>query len=508
MEKMIGGNTMENPEMNIPWQSPAPQEPPLPAGKKEFLFGICAAVCGYLLCNFTFFGGFGLAFAVLVIACLAGTGVYLIRSGCQMNGYSAALLALCFVIAAGFGRSDDGLVKFVMTLFLLVAGDLALCHLAGRNRFRAGGFLSLLDAPMSFLFNGIGPLPQALRGIANTLKNGGRAVRRFGAIGVGLMVAVPVLLMLIPLLMSADAAFNGLVQLLPELDLSQLIITAIFGTGITSLIYTRGVALRHKTTDMPELAMGKISVSHLTVNTVLVVVDVVYLMYLLSQLAYFVGGFSGILPEDYTMAQYARQGFFEMAYLCVINLGIIAMAVGLVRKKDGEAPLSTRLLCLFIGMVTVFLVCAASAKMFLYIGGYGLTRLRVLTEVVMLFLCAATMVVCLWLFLPKLQYMKFVVILALAMGAAVLWVDVDTVVAGYNVSAYQSGTLDSIDLDYLDDLGDGAIPAIARLLEDADPQVAQRAREIIRTPKIRWQDFRDWNWASWRAEQIAREEWP
>lgn len=499
---------MENPEMNVPWQNPAPQEPPLPAGKKEFLFGICAAFCGYLLCNFTFFGGFDLGFALLVMACLGGTGAYLIRSGCRLTGYSGTLLALCFVIAAGFGRSDDGLVKFVMTLFLLVAGDLALCLLAGRNRFQTGGVLSLLDAPMSFLFNGVGPLPQALRGVANTLKNGGPAVRRAGAIGIGLAVAVPVLVMLIPLLMSADAAFYGLVQLLPELDLAQLVVTGMFGSGITCLIYTRGVALRHRTAEMPRLAIGRITVSHLTVNTVLAVVDFVYLAYLLSQLAYFVGGFSGILPEDYTMAQYARQGFFEMGYLCVINLGIIALAVGLVKKKEGAAPLSTRLLCLFIGIVTVFLVAAASAKMFLYIGGYGLTRLRVLTEVVMLFLCAATVVVCLWLFLPKLQYMKIVLILGLTVGAAVLWVDVDTVVAGYNVSAYQSGTLDSIDLDYLDDLGDGAIPAIAQLREDEDPQVAQRAREIIRTQNTRWHDFRDWNWSSWRAEQIAMEEYP
>lgn len=500
---------MENPEMNVPWQTPPPaQEPPLPAGKKEFLFGICAAVCGYLLCNFTFFGGFHLGFGLLVIVCLAGTGAYLIRSGCRLTGYSGTLLALCFVIAAGFGRSDDGFVKFIMMGFLLIAGDLGLCLLAGRNRFQTGGILSLLDAPMSLLLNGIGQLPQSLRGVANTLKNGGTAVRRAGAIVAGLAVAVPVLLMLIPLLMSADAAFYGLVQLLPDLDLTQLVITGIFGTGITCLIYTRGVALRHSAKQMPELAMNPITASHLTVNTVLAMVALVYLAYLLSQLAYFVGGFSGILPEDYTMAQYARQGFFEMSYLCVINLGMIVLAIGLVKKKEGAAPLSTRLFCLFIGIVTVFLVTAASAKMCLYIGGYGLTRLRVLTEVVMLFLCAATVAVCLWLFRPKLQYMKFVLILGLVMGAAVLWVDVDTIVAGYNVSAYQSGALDGIDLDYLDDLGDGAIPAIAQLTEDKDPQVAQRARAIIHTHNIRWHDFRDWNWASWRAGQIAMEENP
>ena len=237
-------------------------------------------------------------------------------------------------------------------------------------------------------------------------------------------------------------------------------------------------------------------------NTVLVCICAVYLVYLVSQLAYFVGGFSGILPKEFTMAQYARRGFFEMAWLCAIDLGLIALFVGIVSKKEGKAPLSTRLLCLFIGIVTLFMVAAASAKMFMYIDSYGLTRLRVLTEVIMIFLAISTAVVCLWLFLPKMPYMKVILLVGLIIGAAVLWADVDSMVAGYNVSAYQDGRLDSVDVGYLSTLNDSAIPHIMELTTDSDPQIAEQARNAL-SKKIVWvDDFRDWNFATEYALQV------
>ena len=109
-----------------------------------------------------------------------------------------------------------------------------------------------------------------------------------------------------------------------------------------------------------------------------------------------------------------------------------------------------------------------------------------------------------WLFAPKLAYMKVLLIVAMVIGAAVIWVDVDTVVASYNVSAYQSGKLETIDLDYLSGLGDGAIPQIAKLTDSDNPWVAQQAQEIMNRERRDDCDFRSWNYASWRAEELMK----
>ena len=481
--------------------APVPREPPFPTGKKELIFGVFAVICGMLLCNFTLFGGFNLGFAIAAIACIACSVSYLYAGGCRLNGYSAALLGLSVVIAAGFARSDDGFVKFVLVCFLLLAVNLALCLMAGQNQHSPAGFTSLADPFRAAFMLGIGEMSPAFRGLVGVFKSGGPAVKKTGAILIGLAVAVPLLAIVIPLLMSADAAFSGLLGLLPDLEIGELIVTVLFGAGLACIFYTEGVALRHKPKTGKTASGAKKAVSHLTVNTVLGAVCLVYVVYLFSQLAYFVGGFSGILPEEFTMAEYARRGFFEMAWLCAIDLGVIAVAVGVVTKKEGKAPLATRLLCLFIGLVTMFLVVTASAKMGMYIGSYGLTRLRVLTEVIMVFLGIATALVCVWLFVPKLPYMKAILLIALTMGAATLWADVDTVVASYNVHAYESGMLDTVDVRYLGTLGDSAIPYIVRLTDDGDPSVADMARELLQDNRKSWNDFRNWNYVNWYGDE-------
>lgn len=502
---------MEEMKNNVPWQSypseqtppivTAPQNPAFPAGKKELIFGVLSIICGLFLCNFTLFGGFNLGFAIAVLCIISCSVGYLKSAGCSLDGYSTTMLLLSVVIALGFARSDDGFVKFVMVNFLLVSIGLSLCLAAGQNQRPTGGISSLLDAPRATLVMGVGKMSPAFRGVSQSLRSGGPAVKKGGSVLLGLVIAVPVLAILIPMLISADAAFEGLIGLLPEFDPAEAMATAILGGCAACVLYTRCVALRHAPKAQPVSRKAK-TVSHLTVNTVLIAVCAVYLVYLLSQLAYFVGGFSGILPKEFTMAQYARRGFFEMAWLCAIDLGLIALFVGIVNKKEGKAPLSTRLLCLFIGIVTLFMVATASAKMFMYIGSYGLTRLRVLTEVIMLFMALATAVVCLWLFVPRLPYMKVILLTGLMMGAAVLWADVDTVVASYNVTAYQEGRLDTVDVDYLSTLNDGAIPYIFELTKDPNSSVADRAESVLDSTFSYWEDFRGWNFATDCAQQI------
>lgn len=473
-----------------------------PTGKQDLRFGLVILLCSLALANFVLFAGFQLGYAVMQILCILVSCLYLWRCGRKPGFYSGALLILSLVITAGFARSDDGFVKFVMVCFLFVSVNLGLGLQASQNRHSPAGFTSLADAPGVFFRLGFGKLSESLRGLADAFRSSGTAGKKTGAVLVGLLLSVPLLVVVVFLLISADAAFAGLMGKLPAVDVPQIIITLLMGTGTACVLYTRGIALRYESPD-PKLTTARKGIHPLTVNTVLAMICVVYLVYLFSQLAYFAGGLSGILPQGYTMAEYARRGFFEMSWLCGINLGLIALAVGLVQKEE-KTPPSTKVFCLFIGLITLFFVVTASAKMAMYISSYGLTRLRVLTEVIMVFLGLTTLLVCIWLFVPKMPYMKVVLLTALIMGAVVLWADVDTVVARYNVQAYQSGQLSQVDVDYLTTLSAGAVPYIAELAEGGN-QAAQAFMERDRSVyywDAQLHDLRSWNWADWLAGQL------
>ena len=479
-----------------------PTRPFFPSGKREFLFALVILITGCFLCNSLIYGGLNLGFAVFSGVIIVSTVIYLLSRGCKPTPYSILLLVCSLVIAASFARGSDAGVKFVLFCFLLLCANLGLCLLAGQNRRSPNGFLSLLDVPRTAFALGAGNVSPAFYGLKLGLQQVSTAGKKFGAVGTGLLLSIPLLCIVIPLLIKADAAFDGLLQNLPDWDLTELPVSILFGFFLACFFYTRGTALYHSPKKCPDTKARK-GVNALTVNTVLIAVGTVYLVYLISQLAYFFGGFSGILPEGYSMAEYARRGFFEMGWLCAINLGLIALAIGLTAAGK-PAPMLTKLLCLFVGLVTLFLVISASAKMFLYIDTYGLTRLRVLTEVIMIWLGLATLTVCVWLFLPRLAYMKIILILALVMGAAVGWADVDTVVARYNVNAYLSGKLETVDVNYLASLGSGATPYLLELTDDEHSVIFVPAKAEIdeRNNSAAVEGLRDWNYADHISDSL------
>jgi hypothetical protein len=100
--------------------------------------------------------------------------------------------------------------------------------------------------------------------------------------------------------------------------------------------------------------------------------------------------------------------------------------------------------------------------------------------------------------------MRVVLVAALVMGAAVAWADVDTVVARHNVNGYLEGRYESIDVYYLDSLGNGAVPYIAQLTEDTDPIISEKAKNALPNPaQVDWDDFRDWNYVNFTAEEYC-----
>ena len=489
---------------NQPWSEqtswqPVPPVPEVtyPVKKRELLFGTGTLLFSLLLCNCLLFAGANLGVAIAAIGCILCSVLYLGSCGCALDGYSGSLLVLSLLIAAGYARSDDGFVKFVCTCFLLISSNLILCLMAGQNLRAPGSVRSLLDVPRTVFVLGFGKMPEVLRGLGQTFRRSGSVGQKGGAFLLGLCIAMPVVAIMIPLLISADAAFDGLMAPLPEFDGGECFATLLFGAIFGCVSFVRGVALRNAPKAAPSGKACK-GIHAVTVNTVMGAVCLLYGVYLLSQLAYLSGGFAGILPEDYTLAQYARRGFFEMALLSGCNLTLMVFALGLV-KKDARTPLATRILCLFVGIVTLFLIATASAKMFLYIDSYGLTRLRVLTQVIMLFLAAAVCIVSVWLFVPKLPYMKWILLVSLVIGAMTLWADVDTQVARYNVDAYLSGQLETMDVLYLSRLGNGAVPQLARLAENAPhSRVVTQAQTLLKEKRLQQQDsdIRSWNYVN------------
>ena len=145
--------------------SDSPRRSVLPAGNRELIFGLLAVLLGLFLGNMILFGGFRLGFAVGAVLSVCLSWGYLRCSGCRGDWYTAALLGLSLVIAAGFGWSDDAFVKFWLLLFLVTGVNLSLCLMAKKNRRSPGSARSLYDAGMTIFRFGFGQAEAACRGV-------------------------------------------------------------------------------------------------------------------------------------------------------------------------------------------------------------------------------------------------------------------------------------------------------------------------------------------------------
>ncbi|MCQ2467319.1 MAG: DUF4173 domain-containing protein [Clostridia bacterium] len=102
---------------------------------------------------------------------------------------------------------------------------------------------------------------------------------------------------------------------------------------------------------------------------------IMYTLFFISQARLLFSGFAGILPEEFTASEYARDGFSQLSVVLVINF----MGLGVMRLFSSKSVVDSKITASgsIALMVTsmIFSVISAS-KIILYISRFGYTPLR------------------------------------------------------------------------------------------------------------------------------------
>ena len=446
-------------------------------GKSDYIFcGIFAAI-SICIVFFGLFGGMGIGFTVSSLALVAAMTVYLIKKD-QVTVFSVSSVVIsafsCIVFVL---YHDDFLSQAIAFLILIASGVLytvSLCDKAVADNF--AGVLRLLYASIiSPLENFAVPATALFR--HDKKKNALQVLIAF-------LAAIPVLAVVIPLLVSSDAAFEGLVtKIISSLGMSLL--KLICSALLFMLIFAFAVSCKFRLfeTDAKPADLTKARVIKTTFSiTFLSIISFVYLVYILSQTAYFFSAFSGILPAGYefSFAEYARRGFFETEIIAFINLIILTLSLTLtVRREDGKLNVAFKALITFISAFTVLFIATAISKMIMYIGQYGLTRLRLFTSVFMVATAVVIIAFIVRVYVPRLNCMKYAVLISMALFTALCLAGIDRTVAAYNVDIFLNGKTDTVDVEMLSWLSDSATPYILKLTDCGNEDVEKRAEHAV-----------------------------
>ena len=110
-------------------------------------------------------------------------------------------------------------------------------------------------------------------------------------------------------------------------------------------------------------------------EAVIVLFSVLYLAFFILQGSYLFGAFSGKLPEGFIVAEYARQGFFELCKIMTVNAVLIWLSTHF-SNCSGVRERRLRVFCLILLLESILFAVIAFSKLALYISIYGFTPLR------------------------------------------------------------------------------------------------------------------------------------
>lgn len=206
----------------------------------------------------------------------------------------------------------------------------------------------------------------------------------------GLAIGAGISFVILSLLTSADDYFDAFLDKFSisfNLDISNIILFIIWFIIMFSISLN---VYKNKDIKMKEFGLKKID--NTIIITVLSVINFVFVLFLISEISKLCGNFLQ-LPKGYIYSSYAREGFFQLLFVTLINFSIISF---LMYKTNGikENKIVRNLIFLLIAF-SIILIFNSYYRMYLYIDKFGFTILRLQ---VMLFL---TMEVVLFGFIIK-----------------------------------------------------------------------------------------------------------
>ncbi|MDD3192495.1 MAG: DUF4173 domain-containing protein [Oscillospiraceae bacterium] len=432
--------------------------------------GSAAVFFAILFCMFytelVLWGNLGISILILVAAYYAFSFWYFHEPDRRFSPAALLITIPIVVLTIGLCSSVNSSTYFITvpSLICLLAAQTALLGgMKYRSFFSWETFCALwahlIDGPLAFL-----DFPFLVMGRRD--KKGQRPKNSW-KIFLGLLCALPFVALLLWLFASADAVFRTGLQNLARwlrIDWSHLFADALMGFlgGIflsAVLLYCRGALPRD-----PLPIKGKRILDPLFAIPFLGLIDLSVLAFTFVQFAYLFGGEKGSLPGGYTYAEYARQGFFELAVALFLIFAIALLAMALCKSDRPGLYLVARLELLVLSLGGGVILCSAVKRMLLYVNVYGLSVKRGLTlwfmataSICFLFLAARCL-------LRRFPLVKCAGITVAVMVCVLSLFPMDGFVARYNVNAYLAGRTETeVDYYYLENLSVSALPAMVDL---------------------------------------------
>lgn len=283
---------------------------------------------------------------------------------------------------------------------------------------------------------------------------------------IGLLVSIPLLIVILPLLSSADSVFGyytaNFYTVFTKINIGNTLWNVI-RIVIVSL-YLFGFFWSFRYSNARDTAPSKLNgtLEPITVLTVFIIINLVYLLFTVVQFSYLYGGMTA-LPNGFTYAEYARRGFFELILVTIINFTLL-IASTLFTKKESALKGTLNAAYTLLVLFTFNMLFSAHFKMSLYESAFGYTYLRIFVHFFLLLLFILFVIVLAGIWINKIPVAKLSIIAALLMYLFINFVNVDSIIVNKNIERYD--ITGKIDVNYFTYLSYDVVPQVVKFGHD------------------------------------------
>jgi hypothetical protein len=192
---------------------------------------------------------------------------------------------------------------------------------------------------------------------------------------IGLVIAVPFVMIFLVLFMSADALVSKVLGDAFHFDnpawfFLKLIFDVVFAAYLSHFLWTTLTRTLHKR--QPRWVGWSTHDLSVAIAVFLATINLLFLGFIAFQFVYFFGGQSVIEAHGLTYASYAREGFFQLFTVSVLVFGLVFGIAWYTRIRT----LAVRLLSLGLVVQSWIVIASGIKRLSLYVDAYGLSVLR------------------------------------------------------------------------------------------------------------------------------------
>lgn len=335
--------------------------------------------------NFGFFGPATLLYALFYAFCMyhngsgvtfpffiAGSLLFLCFSLSKLEislkkGSAFYMISMMLLAVSTFCTDDWRIIAFNKTGIFLLMMSLLLKQYFDTSQWKLGKYFLAI---CQLVFASLGELGRPFIDASAHSKNKKKSTKIWYVV-LGVVIAVPLMMIVLLLLTSADVVFRDMAdKVFENISIGNIfnILVRITFLYFFSYILTAYLCKHTIREEVKDHRKGE-PVLAITVTGML---SVLYLLFSVVQIVYlFLGQLK--LPEEYTYAEYAREGFFQLLAVSILNLIIVLFVMSFFREsKVLKAVLTVMSLCTFI------MIASSALRMIMYIQSYFLSFLRIL----------------------------------------------------------------------------------------------------------------------------------